>query len=136
MAYKKWFSSTASSFYGNIQSVPSRIQSYYRHLHVTRLVKTGRVLERVGSYDGIPKMLEKAAIKDLLYGGVMEILNNPEFYYNSKISSDYNRFTDRGKVAMEGYLKTVAALMLTAEEESLNKRAKEMVINSLKGDKV
>lgn len=136
MAHNQQIYSASQGWIRNIRQVSGRVQTYFSHLHIKRLVKTGRVLERVGSHDGIPKMLEKAAIKDLLYGGVMEILNNSDFYYNSRIDSGYNRFTDRGRAAMEEYLKTVAALMLKAEEESLNKRAKEMVINSLKGDKV
>lgn len=81
-------------------------------------------------------MLEKTAIKDLFYGGIMEILNNPTYYYNSRIGSEYNYFTERGKAAMEEYLKTMSGLMLKTEEESLNKRAKELVIKGLKGEKI
>lgn len=81
-------------------------------------------------------MLEKNAVKELFYGGVMEILNNPNYYYNSKVGLDYNHFTERGKAAMDEYLKTMAGLMLKAEEESLNKRAKELVIQGLKGENV
>jgi hypothetical protein len=40
------------------------------------------------------------------------------------------------KAAMDEYLKTMAGLMLKAEEESLNKRAKELVIQGLKGENV
>ncbi len=81
-------------------------------------------------------MLDKSAIKDLFYGGLLEILKNPAYYYTSRIGSEYNHFTQLGKEAMDEYLKTMANLMLKAEEESLNKRAKEMVINGLKGEKV
>ena len=81
-------------------------------------------------------MLEKSAVKELLYGGIMEIINNREFYYNSRIGADYNHFTDRGKDAMDEYLKTMANMMLKAEEESLNKRAKDMVLKTLKGEDV
>ncbi len=81
-------------------------------------------------------MLEKSAVKDLFYGGVMEIINNREYYYNSKIGAEYNHFTEKGKEVMDVYMKSMANLMLKAEEESLNKRAKEMVINGLKGEKV
>jgi hypothetical protein len=66
----------------------------------------------------------------------MEILNNPNYYYNSRVGPDYNHFTERGKAAMDEYLKTMAGLMLKAEEESLNKRAKELVIQGLKGENV
>ena len=81
-------------------------------------------------------MLEKNAVKDLFYGGIMEILKNREYYYNSGIGSDYNHFTDKGKEAMEAYLRSMSVMMLKAEEESLNKRAKELVVKGLKGETV
>ncbi len=136
MVYKIWLYINTSRWIRNIQSVPSRIQSYIGDLYVKRLVKTGRVLERVRSNNGVPKMLEKNAIKDLFYGGIMEILRNDRYYYNSRIGSEYNHFTEKGKEAMDEYLKSMASLMLKAEEESLNKRAKELVLKGLKGETV
>lgn len=136
MVHKIWLYINTSSWVRNIQSVPSRIQGYIGNLYVKRLVKTGRVLERVRSNNGVPKMLEKNAIKDLFYGGIMEILRNDRYYYNSRIGSEYNHFTEKGKEAMDEYLKSMASLMLKAEEESLNKRAKELVLKGLKGETV
>jgi predicted GIY-YIG superfamily endonuclease len=81
-------------------------------------------------------MLEKNAVKELLYGGLNEILQNRHYYYNSSIGSKYNHFTDAGKVALEEYIKNMSAMMLAAEEISLNKRAKELVIKGLKGEKI
>ena len=81
-------------------------------------------------------MIEKSAVKDLFYGGLMEILSNRHYYYHSSIGSEYSHFTDPGKEAIEVYLNTMAGMMLKAEEASLNKRAKDLVINGLKGEKV
>jgi hypothetical protein len=81
-------------------------------------------------------MLEKSAIKDLLYGGISEILNNRNYYYHSSIGAEYSHFTDAGKAAMTEYLNIMGAAMIKAEEASLNKRAKDLVINGLKGEKV
>jgi hypothetical protein len=136
MAYKIQLNGYAQSWIRSIRSVPERIQGYFSHLYVKWLVKTGRVLERTRSYNGVLKMLEKNAVKDLFYGGIMEILKNRDYYYNSGIGSDYSHFTDRGKETMEHYLKSMSQLMLKAEEESLNKRAKELVIKGLKGETV
>lgn len=136
MVHKIWLYINTSRWIRNIQSVPARIQGYISNLYVKRLVKTGRVLERVRSNNGVPKMLEKNAIKDLFYGGIMEILRNDRYYYNSRIGSEYNHFTEKGKEAMDEYLKSMASLMLKAEEESLNKRAKELVLKGLKGETV
>jgi hypothetical protein len=136
MAYKIRLYAYTQSWIRNIQKVPGRIQSYIDHLHVKRLVKTGGVLKWVRSNNGVPKMLEKSAIKDLLYGGISEILNNRNYYYHSSIGAEYSRFTDDGKAAMAAYLNIMGAEMLKAEEASLNKRAKDLVINGLKGEKV
>jgi hypothetical protein len=81
-------------------------------------------------------MLEKSAVKDLFYGGVLEILQNNKYYYNSGVGSNYSHFTEDGKEAMDEYLKYMASLMLKAEEESLNKRAKALVIKGLKGESI
>jgi DNA-binding GntR family transcriptional regulator len=116
--------------------MPSRIQSYFSYLYAKRLVKTRGVLKRIRSNDGVPKMLEKSAIKELLYGGISEILNNRQYYYHSSIGAEYSHFTDAGKAAMAEYLNIMGAEMIKAEEASLNKRAKDLVINGLKGEKV
>jgi hypothetical protein len=105
-------------------------------MYAKRLVKTGSVLKRSRSNHGVSKMLDKRAVKELLYGGINEIIQNREFYYNSRIGSDYNHFTEAGKNAMDAYLKQMVTMMLVAEEESLNKRAKELVIKGLKGETV
>lgn len=136
MAYKFRISNYSSGWIRNIRALPSRVQGYIGYLYAKRLVKTGCVLTRVRSHNGVPKMLEKNAIKELLYGGMMEMLKNRDYYYNSSIGSNYNHFTESGKVAMAEYLKAMADLMLKAEEESLNKRAKELVIKGLKGETI
>jgi hypothetical protein len=81
-------------------------------------------------------MLEKNAVKELVYGGLLELASNRDYYYNSRIGSEYNHFTDKGKIAIEEYLNIMISIMLKAEEASLNKRAKDLVINGLKGETV
>ena len=81
-------------------------------------------------------MLDKQAVKELLYGGINEIIQNRNFYYNSSVGSNYNHFTEAGKEALDAYLKQMVTMMLIAEEESLNKRAKELVIKGLKGETI
>ena len=77
--------------------------------------------------------MKKEAVKDLLYGGLLEVINNRHNYYNSTIGSNYNHFTDQGKDAVHEYLQEMAAIMLRAEAAELDKRAKEMVMKELKG---
>lgn len=136
MAYKIQLSSYAQSRLRNIREMSCRIQGCPKYLYVKWLVKTRGVLKRIRSNDGVPKMLEKSAMKDLLYGGISEILRNRHYYYHSSVGSEYSHFTDAGKEAMAEYLNIMGAAMIKAEEMSLNKRAKDLVINGLKGEKV
>jgi len=78
--------------------------------------------------------MEKAALKDILYSSMLELLNNSKYYYRSKISTDYDHWTDAGSVAVVEYTKTMAELMLAAEKKDLDQRAKDMVIKGLKGE--
>ena len=136
MAYKIRLRNYSQSWIRSIREVPSRIPTYFGYLYAKWLVKTRGVLKRVRRNDGVPKMLEKSALKDLLYGGISEILSNRHYYYHSSIGAEYSHFTDAGKAAMADYLNIMGAAMIKAEEASLNKRAKDLVINGLKGEKV
>jgi len=78
--------------------------------------------------------MDKPAVKDLVYGGLQELLRNRDYYYHSGVNSKYSSFTDQGVQAITEYLNTMAWLMIESENEELDRRAKEMVINGLKGD--
>jgi hypothetical protein len=80
--------------------------------------------------------MDKKAIKDIMFGGVSELIKNKNFYYFSSIGPQYCRWTEEGKLELQAYMDYMAYKMLEAEEESLNKRAKELVINGLKGENV
>ena len=45
-------------------------------------------------------MLNRSAIKDLVYGGLKELAKNTEFYYQSPVSSEYSHLTDAGREAV------------------------------------
>jgi hypothetical protein len=78
--------------------------------------------------------MEKAAIKDLIYGGLEEILNNNRYYYHSTVGRDYSRLTDLGKQAVTEFMDIMAYQIRAAENADLDRRAKEQVIASLKKD--
>lgn len=80
--------------------------------------------------------MEKQAVKDLIYGGVSELVNNDKLYRHSPIGQDYCKFTEEGKVALEEYMSQMAILLRRAEQASLDKRAKDLVIKGLKGEEV
>ena len=77
--------------------------------------------------------MNKQAVKDLTYGGLMELLNNRNLYYKSAVGKDYSHFTEDGKAAVAEYMELMAWKMIQAEEADLDRRAKEMVLKELKG---
>jgi len=76
--------------------------------------------------------MDKSAIKDLIYGGLEEILNNPKFYYHSSTGSAYSHLTEDGKAAAVEFLDLMAWKIKQAEEADLNARAKQQVLHQLK----
>lgn len=76
--------------------------------------------------------MQKGAIKDLVYGGLEEILNNRNYYYNSNVGFGYNHFTDEGKVALCEFMDLMAYKIKEAENADLDRRAKEQVLVQLK----
>lgn len=74
----------------------------------------------------------KDAIKDLIYGGIEEILNNPRYYYHSTVGAEYSRFTEDGRTAVVEFIDLMAWKIKQANEEDLNSRAKHQVIETLK----
>lgn len=78
--------------------------------------------------------MEKAALKDMTYGGLMEMIRNRRYYYHSAVGQDYSHFTEEGKQALQEYLNMLAFKMIQAEEADLEKRAQQQTLNILKGD--
>ena len=76
--------------------------------------------------------MEKAAIKDLVYGGLEEILNNRRYYYHSSVGLGYSHLTDEGKVAVLEYMDLMAFKIKQAENSDLDRRAKQQVLDQLK----
>jgi hypothetical protein len=79
--------------------------------------------------------MDRTAIKDLLYGGMLELMRNRHYYYNSGVNSTYNSWTDEGQAALAEYMTLVAGKMWEAEQVELNIRAKDLVVKELKGEK-
>ena len=76
--------------------------------------------------------MEKQAIKELMYGGLKEIMNNSRYYYRSSISKEYSSFTDAGKEVLQEFVADLAGYITAAEEKELDQRAKDMIMKELK----
>lgn len=76
--------------------------------------------------------MERTAIKDLLYGGMIEMMQNKDFYYSSSMGAEYSHWTDRGTLAVTEFVISMTQLMHKAEDEMLDERAKQLVMKELK----
>ena len=78
--------------------------------------------------------MQKSALKDLIYGGLEEIMNNKAYYYHSSIGMGYSHLTDEGKAAVAEFMEIMSWKIKEANDADLDKRAKDMVLNELKKD--
>jgi hypothetical protein len=80
--------------------------------------------------------MEKNALKDMMFGGVLELSRNSRYYYHSGVGASYSHWTEQGKAALLEYMESMAYKMKEVEEAELHKRAKEQTMAALKGEKV
>lgn len=78
--------------------------------------------------------MQKGAIKDLIYGGLEEILNNNKYYYHSSVGSSYSHLTEDGKTAVTEFMDLMAWKIKEANDADLDIRAKKQVLDALKKD--
>ena len=78
--------------------------------------------------------MEKQAIKEIMYGGLKELMNHRRYFYKSSVSKEYSYFTTEGKEAVQNFIVDISRYITDAEEHDLNQRAKDMVIKELKGE--
>jgi len=78
--------------------------------------------------------MRKSAVKDQLYGAIMEMMGNREYYYRSSVGHrhEYSNWTDVGREALLEFIEAHSRRMLAADEADTDERAKNMVYNSLK----
>jgi hypothetical protein len=70
-------------------------------------------------------------IKRQVYSGILEIINDKQFYYHSNVSPEYCHFTDEGINALVEYMQIFAPIMLKKEKLELEKLAKDLVWKEL-----
>ena len=80
--------------------------------------------------------MDKQSLKEFTYGGVLELMRNRKYYHHSIVGVAYSHWTEDGKNALAEYMNLIGYKMLEAEEAELRERAKKMVIDGLKGEKV
>ena len=76
------------------------------------------------------------SIKTLLYGGIKEMCKDTKYYYSSSFGPTHSYFTPEGTDALVTFVNLLMFKSKQCEAEHLNKLAKELVINGLKGEKL
>jgi hypothetical protein len=76
-------------------------------------------------------IMERRALKDMLYGGIEEMIQNNRYYYHSSIGSNYSHFTDEGKKNLAEFLDMVAFEMKKCRDAEDEQRSRELVIKEL-----
>ena len=75
--------------------------------------------------------MNKQAVKDCLYGGIMEIIQTPAHYYHSSVGSSYSHFTELGKTAVFEYVTSMAHIMTVCAAEEIDTHAKDLIMKGL-----
>lgn len=78
--------------------------------------------------------MKKAAIKDQLYGGIVEMMHNRTLFHRSDIGAkhEYSRWSDEGQQELLDFVQEISRKILVAEDAELDRRAKDMVIKTIK----
>lgn len=80
--------------------------------------------------------MDKQAVKDLVFGGLHELMKDRKYYYHSSVGQSYSYWTEEGKEALHEYMNIMGWKLKEAEEAELNRRAKDLVVKGLKGEQV
>jgi len=70
--------------------------------------------------------------KRQVYLGLLEIVSDSKYYYNSGVSLDYNRLTEEGREEIIHWIELMAPKMIALQKQELDNYAKSMIIGELK----
>ena len=76
--------------------------------------------------------MNRQALKDLLYGGIEEMTQNPKLFYRSSVGKEYSNWTEEGQANLAEFMNYMAAEMAKCRQVEDDRRAKEMVLKELK----
>lgn len=78
------------------------------------------------------KFMNRAALKDLMYGGIEEMTQNPRLFYSSSIGVQYSHWTESGKENLAEFMNYMAAEMAKCKQVEDEERSKQLVLRELK----
>jgi hypothetical protein len=78
--------------------------------------------------------MDKQAVKDLMFGGIHEMMRDRRYYYHSSVGQQYSHWTDEGKDILIEYMNVMGWKLKEAEEADIRQKSKELVLQGLKGE--
>jgi len=87
-------------------------------------------LRQLRKYKGL--YMERAALKELMYGAIEEMMKNSKYYYHSSIGSNYSHWTDTGKENLHEFLEMISHEVAKARAAEDEQRSKDLVMKELK----
>jgi hypothetical protein len=77
-------------------------------------------------------IMERRALKDMMYGSIEELMQNSRYYYYSSIGPQYSHWTEEGKRALGEYMDIMAFQIKKCHDDEDVQRSKDIVIKELK----
>ncbi len=69
----------------------------------------------------------------LIEGALKTIVSDKEYFYDSRVGPQYSKLSESGEEFLSKTMKTLLPLLAAAHREELDRRAKELVVEQLKG---
>ena len=80
--------------------------------------------------------MDKDYIKDVMYGGISELMRNERYYYRSTVGPEYSKWTEEGREAVLALVGSASRDIYKVEVELELKRSKELMVKGLKGQEL
>lgn len=76
--------------------------------------------------------LRRSMNKDIVYGALLELSQNPKVWHESSVSVEYSHLTDEGKEAIVHVIEEMFRGLQTIHREEVKEEAKRQTLESLK----
>jgi len=76
-------------------------------------------------------IMNKAVIKDLIYGGIRELQQNSNFYYSSVVGVEYSHWTESGMLALHALVQNLSVEIDRCERQIKQKNSEEYLLKEL-----
>lgn len=80
--------------------------------------------------------MDKESIKDIIWGGMMELMNNRNYFRRSSVDPKFSEWNPRGQEALHEFLEYLTPMIEQVRYDEVKKEAKQMTIDALRGKEV